>query len=171
MEDVQQHLDPQLLERVWSRVMEGRQGEGGPPPRQPEEGEGRDDRALLERMLAGEGEDRAFYRALARRAPAPIARQLLELAAQEEVHLGRLGAAYFVLTGHRPPPAPRGSRPVPGWPGGLREQYLQEVREGEAYRRAARACRPAWLAPLFEELADREEEQARRLYRLLERLD
>ena len=193
--------DPQLLARVWARVMQGRtDGEGvgrlmppegqtrptaGEPeeesrPRPRPEGtkepvcfgpEAKRHETMLRQMLEGEWEDARIHRRLAQRAGGSAARVLSGLARQEREHAGRLGAAWFILTGQRYRWSGHNeSRPSVGLAGGLREQFLQEQREAEAYARAAREVNDPCLRTLFEELARQEREHARILYGLLERM-
>lgn len=177
--------DPLLLERVWARVLQGR-GDGESVGRllpMEDRGQTRDKEPacfgrdgnryedLLRQMLEGEWEDARIYSTLARRAGGDMARTLSELARQERSHAGRLGAAWFILTGRRYRWGGHGqTRPPVSLANGLREQFLQERREAQAYAEAARETGDPCLRALFEELAKQEQEQLRTLYGLLERL-
>ena len=176
--------DPETFARVWQRVTgrpDGPERPVPPPARpapppvrpagRPPRPQGGDEAAQLRRMMDGEAEDDRFYRALAARAPERMARTLRAVAREERRHERRLNAAYFILTGRRyRSPNHSGRRPVTRLTDGLREQYIAEQREAEAYRRAAGRTEDPALRRLYEELAQDESRHSQMMRSLLEQM-
>lgn len=122
-------------------------------------------------MIDGETEDWRFYRALASRATQRMARILRSIAADEQTHIRRLSAAYFIINGQRyRSPNQDGTRPLPALMPGLREQFIAERQSAHAYHRAAQDTADSCLRQLFEELAQDEQRHARILRTLLEQM-
>ncbi len=124
-------------------------------------------RAFLRDELA----DAQTCRYLARQAPYPEARRVMNrIASDEAAHEKRLQAAHFLITGGTYPvtvvlpPQPRLL-----WRDRLRERYHEETRAAEAYGGAAEKTRDRCLRRMFEQLARDEYRHAEQLRGLLEK--
>ena len=186
--------DREVFERVWRRVMpEDRpdcpfvlpEPPQPPAPAQPpalpalaapapaggtaEEGAGLG--ARLQELLDGALAAWRRYQVLSRRSPGEAGRALSALAADEHRHAKRLSAAYFLLTGVRywpaVGPAEHGRTPLAP---ALREGFWAERRAAAGFRAVEAQAEDRFLRELCQELAAAEEEHARRLQGLLERL-
>ena len=95
----------------------------------------------------------------------------LPFSADEHRHAKRLSAAYFLLTGVRywpaVGPAEHGRTPLAP---ALREGFWAERRAAAGFRAVEAQAEDRFLRELCQELAAAEEEHARRLQGLLERL-
>lgn len=107
---------------------------------------------------------------LSRQGPAWARQKLRQAAAEEEAHVKRLLAVYYLITGTCYHPSV--CRPCPrqgGWCAALREQYHLAACTAFNYARAADGTSDACLSRLFSELSQREYQSAEVLTTLLER--
>ncbi|MBE6910533.1 MAG: ferritin-like domain-containing protein [Ruminococcaceae bacterium] len=146
------------------------------PPAMPPDGRcmsGADEEApeTLRAFLRDELADAQTYRALARQAPTPEGRRLMQrLASDETGHVRALQTAYFLLTGGTyPVTVVLPPQPKLPWRDRLRERYHEETRGGAAYARAAEQTRDVCLRRLFERLSADEYRHAEKLEKLLEK--
>lgn len=166
--------DAAVFERVWSRVMAGREqsmeentlvpAQQNPAPALPA---GRTDQ-LLEHIRMQTAGWRASQ-ALARRATGSMARVLSSVAAEERRQLARLAAAWYILTGQRWRPEEGGGAPVLDLMEGLRQRYLQQQHAARLQEQAA-GQEDEGLRALYTDLAGRNREHARTILRLLEQM-
>jgi len=166
--------DAAVFERVWHRVMAGREQEQtalvptGQPPAPPAP-VGQTD-GLLEQLRAHTTGWRATQ-SLARKAGGSMARVLSGMAADERRHAKRLSTAYFLITGERyQSPNMNGTRPPMDLMTGLREQFIQEQRGAAAYQGAAQETTDPCLRQLYQEIAREEQAHARMIRNLLEQM-
>lgn len=145
------------FDRLWARV----QGAEAAASSVPE----RDDAAVLRRFLDETAEALAFETRLARRSGGARG-SLAALCRETRGRLGRLRAAYFLLTGERV--CPPEVCPVCGdWLGDLRRAYLSARRRADAYRLAASESCPEELGALYAALAEEETAHAASLRGLI----
>lgn len=185
--------DYRKYDRIWRRVspeldpypvVRAAQGKPlappGPPapprPPAPENGEcmgatAENEAEALREFLRDELADAQTYRYLARQAPTPEGRRLMQrLASDETGHAKALQTALFLLTGGTYPvtvvlpPQPRLL-----WRDRLRERYHEETRGGAAYARMAERMTDRCLKKLCERLSADEYRHAEQLERLLEK--
>ena len=166
--------DSAKFAEVWRRVMP----EDGRPPGSREKGHGAgpqrpvpsDGEAALETMIRQEAAGAAFYRMLAGRCRrSRFARSFAAMAAEEEGHLRRLQACYFILTGDTAAPAP--GQPFAGPVlSALRTRYLGELAEAQAYQTAGRQTGDEKLAYLFDQLSADENRHAGILKEIIEKM-
>ena len=125
--------------------------------------------AVLERRMEQAQQGAQIYQALARRAQGSAGRQIAALAADQQRHLRRLGAAYFLLTGRRWQSCARAALPAGGTAGALREMFAweQQVRQGDL--KAGRQTKDPCLQGLFQELADEAQLHMDAIRHILER--
>ena len=187
-----------VIQRVWKRVMEGREGpipeesqprgslQGeqaapellpSPAPRQQRDfpqgvvflGEDSLDMApLLQEMIRHELSDMRSYQALARAAGGSQARVFQGLANEEKTHAKRLSAAYFLISGVRYWPD-GGKGPAPtSYLGALRQRFGEEQMGMSGYLAGAEATHDPCLRQLFLDLAKEEWEHACKIRGLVE---
>ena len=125
----------------------------------------------LRTFLRDELADAQTYRALARQAPTPEGRRLMQrLASDETAHAKALQTAHFLLTGGTyPVTVVLPPQPKLLWRDRLRERYHEETRGGAAYERAAERTRDVCLRRLLERLSADEYRHAEMLEKLLEK--
>lgn len=172
--------DAAVFERVWRRVMAGR--EQTPPaeqeqtdtalvPAQPQSTSpvpvGRAD-GLLEHIRMQAAGWRATQ-SLARRASGSMARVLSGMAADERRQLARLAAAWYILTGQRWRRSEDAAAPVGDLMEGLRQKYLHLQSSARVLEQAAQAGEETFGA-LYADLAGRSRENAGLVLRLLEQM-
>lgn len=117
----------------------------------------------------GEAADRQFYLSLSRRMRSQnAARALRRIAAEEEGHLKKLRAVYYLITGECMTmdrcitvPDSKGNCAA------LRQAYHEEACSGFNYLRAADAAEDACLQGIFREMGEDEMRHARTLLQLL----
>lgn len=107
---------------------------------------------VLEELMEGAHSLWRSYQALSRRAQGRAARQLSELAADQNRNLRQLGAVYFLLTGERRQPSRPARAPMGGLGLSLRELFVQEQLGRQAYGQAAAQTGDSCLKALFQEL-------------------
>ncbi|MBQ3134294.1 MAG: hypothetical protein IJB75_00585 [Oscillospiraceae bacterium] len=164
--------DAAVFERVWRRVMAGREQEqtalvpAGQPPAPPAP-VGQTD-GLLERLrihTAGWRDTQA----LARKAGGSMARVLGGMAADERRQLARLAAAWYIVTGQRWRPEAGSSAPVPDLMEGLRQKYLHLQAAARTLEQSAQVGEDAF-GGLYADLAAHSREHAGVILRLLEQM-
>lgn len=123
----------------------------------------------LERRMEQAQQGAQIYQALARRAQGTAGRQTAALAADQQRHLRRLGAAYFLLTGRRWQGTARAVLPAGTTAGALREMFAWErqVRQGDL--RARNQTEDPCLKALFQELAEEAQLHMDAIRHILER--
>lgn len=125
---------------------------------------------VLTGFIEEELEDRRYYLALSRRAPAWARQRLRDIAADEGAHARRLMAAHYLITGQCYRPAVAGGAVSVGrWCPALRERYHMEACGGMNYARSADGTTDPCLAKLLNELSDDEYRHAGELMAMLER--
>lgn len=125
---------------------------------------------VLTGYIEEELDDRRYYLALMRCAPA-WARQILHTIADSEgSHAKRLMAVYYLITGqcYRPNVA-CGAVPVERWCPALRRRFHEEVCSGMNYARSAEGTTDICLQRIFQELSADEYHHADLVSKLLER--
>lgn len=166
--------DAAVFERVWRRVMVGREQTGEQPvpvpaeqPPTPLVPAGQTD-GLLEQLRM----HTALWRdtqALARKACGSMARVLGGMAADERRQLARLAAARYVVTGQRWRPEAGSSAPVPDLMEGLRQKYLHLQAAARMLEQAVQVGEDAF-GGLYADLASHSRERAGVVLRLLEQM-
>lgn len=125
---------------------------------------------VLTGFIEEELEDRRYYLALSRQAPAWARQRLRDIAADEGAHARRLMAAHYLITGQCYRPAVAGGAVSVGrWCPALRERYHMEACNGMNYARSADGTTDPCLAKLLNELSDDEYRHAGELMAMLER--
>jgi rubrerythrin len=183
-----------VIQRVWKRVMEGREEEALPhgslqaeegemgvlPAPMPQSksdfptgavflGEGSLDMApLLQEMIRHELEDVRAYQAIAKRVGGTQARVFQALAQEEKTHAKRLSAAYFLISGVRYWPEGGKTTPPTSYLGALRQRFGEEQAGMAAYLAGAEATSDPCLRQLFLDLAREEWEHACKIRTLVE---
>lgn len=159
--------DAEVFERVWRRVMEGREAE----PRLPAAVEqdalppvGQTD-GLLEQLRLRTALWRSTQ-SLARRAAGSMARVLNGMAAEERRQLARLAAVWYIATGQRWRPREGNAPAVPDLMEGLRQKYLHLQNAARTMQQPGEEC----FGDLYAELAARDAENAKIILRLLEQM-
>lgn len=172
--------DAAVFERVWRRVMAGREQ---PPAAEPEQTGvalvparpqntspapvGQAD-ALLEHIRTQNDGWRATQ-ALARRATGSTARVLNGIAAEERRQLARLAAAWYIRTGQRWRRTEEAATPTGDLMEGLRQRYLHQQNAAQMLEQAAQIGEDAF-GGLYADLAGRNRENAKLVLRLLEQM-
>ncbi len=157
MEDI----DIENLRRVWRRVSEGSPGQesvsGSPVP-------------LLRNLIEEETFEAAAYTLLIMKTRGSAAeRPLRELRSEEERHVRRLQAEYFLRTGDTCPPTHK-KPSAPTLLPALRRRWESEGRSAQRYIEASEAVGEPVLAALFTELAQEETHHAQVLRDLVGKL-
>lgn len=165
--------DAAVFERVWRRVMAGREGEPGlpvpvEPPAPPVPAPGGQTDGLLEQLRLHAASWQAS-RGLARRASGSMARVLSGVAAEDRRQLARLAAAWYVMTGQRWRHEEGKQTPLPDLMEGLRQQYLHRRDAARLLEQAARVGEESFEG-LYADLASHNRESARLVLRLLEQM-
>lgn len=125
---------------------------------------------VLTGFIEEELEDRRYYLAMSRQAPAWARQRLRDIAADEGAHARRLMAAHYLITGQCYRPAVAGGAVTIGrWCPALRERYHMEACGGMNYARSADGTTDPCLAKLLNELSEDEYRHARELMAMLER--
>lgn len=125
---------------------------------------------VLTGFIEEELEDRRYYLALSRQAPAWARQRLRDIAADEGAHARRLMAAHYLITGQCYRPAVAGGAVSVGrWCPALRERYHMEACNGMNYARSADGTTDPCLAKLLNELSGDEYRHAGELMAMLER--
>ena len=159
--------DAAVFDRVWRRVMAGREEPAALVPQTPPEPPvpiGQAD-GLLE-QIKRQTEGWRATQSLARRASGSMARVLGGMAADERRQLARLAAAWYILTGQRWRPAQEAVAPVPDLMEGLRRRYLHLQQSAQQLERAGEDS----LRELYTDLATHARENAKLILRLLEQM-
>lgn len=159
--------DAAVFDRVWRRVMAGREESTALVPQTPPEPPvpmGQAD-GLLEQIKRQTQGWRATQ-TLARRANGSMARVLGGMAADERRQLARLAAAWYILTGQRWRPTEGEHTPIPDLMEGLRRRYLHLQESAQQLERAGEDS----LRELYADLAARNREHAKLILRLLEQM-
>lgn len=183
-----------VIQRVWKRVMEGREEEPLPngslqgekeemgvlPAPMPQSksdfptgtvflGEGSLDMApLLQEFIRHELGDMRGYQALAKGTGGPQARVFQAMAQEEKTHAKRLSAAYFLISGVRYWPEVGKATPPTSYLGALRQRFGEEQAGMAAYLAGAEATSDPCLRQLFLDLAREEWEHACKIRTLVE---
>jgi ferritin len=183
-----------VIQRVWKRVMEGREEEPLPngslqgekeemgvlPAPMPQSksdfptgavflGEGSLDMApLLQEFIRHELGDMRGYQALAKGTGGPQARVFQAMAQEEKTHAKRLFAAYFLISGVRYWPEVGKVTPPTSYLGALRQRFGEEQAGMAAYLAGAEATSDPCLRQLFLDLAQEEWEHACKIRALVE---
>lgn len=114
--------------------------------------------------------DRAYFRALARQAPAWARQTLRELSEVAGEHAKRLMSAYYLITGQcYRPQGVSGPVYIQGWCPALRERYHTEACDGMNYARAADGTTDPCLRELLTELSRESYQQAQVLMGMLQK--
>ncbi|MBQ3556253.1 MAG: hypothetical protein IJA11_00440 [Oscillospiraceae bacterium] len=164
--------DAAVFERVWHRVMAGREQEqtalvpAGQPPAPPAP-VGQTD-GLLEQLRAHTTGWRATQ-SLARKAGGSMARVLSGMAADERRQLARLAAAWYITTGQRWRPEAGSAGAVPDLMEGLRQKYLHLQSAARMLEQAAQVGEETFN-DLYADLAAHSREHAGVVLRLLEQM-
>lgn len=125
---------------------------------------------VLTGFIEEELEDRRYYLAMSRQAPAWARQRLRDIAADEGTHARRLMAAHYLITGQCYRPAIAGGAVTIGrWCPALRERYHMEACNGMNYARSADGTTDPCLAKLLNELSEDEYRHAGELMAMLER--
>lgn len=125
---------------------------------------------VLTGFIEEELEDRRYYLAMSRQAPAWARQKLRDMAADEGAHARRLMAAHYLITGQCYRPVVAGGAVTVGrWCPALRERYHMEACNGMNYARAADGTTDPCLAKLLNELSAEEYRHAGVLMGMLER--
>nr|WP_326126176.1 ferritin-like domain-containing protein [uncultured Oscillibacter sp.] len=125
---------------------------------------------VLTGFIEEELEDRRYYLAMSRQAPAWARQRLRDIAADEGAHARRLMAAHYLITGQCYRPAIAGGAVTIGrWCPALRERYHMEACNGMNYARSADGTTDPCLAKLLNELSEDEYRHAGELMAMLER--
>lgn len=125
---------------------------------------------VLTGFIEEELEDRRYYLAMSRQAPAWARQRLRDIAADEGSHARRLMAAHYLITGQCYRPAIAGGAVTIGrWCPALRERYHMEACGGMNYARSADGTTDPCLAKLLNELSEDEYRHAGELMAMLER--
>lgn len=125
---------------------------------------------VLTGFIEEELEDRRYYLAMSRQAPAWARQRLRDIAADEGAHARRLMAAHYLITGQCYRPAVAGGAVTIGrWCPALRERYHMEACGGMNYARSADGTTDPCLAKLLNELSEDEYRHAGELMAMLER--
>lgn len=172
--------DAAVFERVWRRVMAGR--EQTPAAEQEQTGAalvpvrpqntspapvGQVD-GLLKHIRA-QSEGWRATQALARRATGSMARVLGGMAADERRQLARLAAAWYIMAGQRWRPQEGGAPSVSDLMEGLRQRYLQQQSAAQMLEQAAQMGEDTF-GGLYADLAGRNRENAKIILHLLEQM-
>lgn len=125
---------------------------------------------VLTGFIEEELEDRRYYLAMSRQAPAWARQRLRDIAADEGAHARRLMAAHYLITGqcYRPAVA-SGAVTIGRWCPALRERYHMEACNGMNYARSADGTTDPCLTKLLNELSEDEYRHAGELMAMLER--
>ena len=161
--------DAAVFERVWRRVMAGREEDANlpVPVEQKPASVGRTD-GLLE-QLRRHSESWQASRSLARRAGGSMARVLGGVAAEDRRQLARLAAAWYIVTGQRWHMEEGKHTPAPDLMEGLRQQYLHRRDTARMLEQAAQMGEDN-IDGLYADLAGRNRENAGLILRLLEQM-
>ncbi len=167
--------DAAVFERVWRRVMAGReqpesQNSMVPLPQKPElpaPAAGQADN-LLEHIRMQSALWRASQ-ALARRATGSMARVLNGVVAEDRRQLARLAAAWYIMTGQRWRPEEGNAVPPHDLMEGLRQKYLHLQASVRKLEQAAQMGEDTF-GGLYADLARHNQEHAHLILRLLEQM-
>lgn len=126
--------------------------------------------AVLTGFIEEEWEERRYFLALSRQAPAWAGRRVREAGWMAEEHARRLMAVYYLITGECYRPAVSCERICFGrWCAVLRERYHMTACAGLNYARAAEGTTDPCLREVLQALSAEEYRQARELLAMLER--
>ena len=125
---------------------------------------------LLEEMLERARQGEQMVRRLSRRTGGGIGRSLAAMAEAFGREERRLGAAYFLISGERPPASRTRPAPLPPLPQALRELFALEQRWSAAYDRAALDTLDPCLRELYQELSEESRKRSGEIRRLVEQL-
>lgn len=170
--------DPEMLRRVWDRVMSGGEGEEKvslpaqpspvplpislPVPEVSQETEcrqlcfgnmGADQAGMLGEMLEEICFIGRFYRSMLRQAQGNAARQLRHMAEEQQRQLKQLGVVYFLMTGEEFVYDNHGMSVPRGLRYALREMFLREGQRYCLYIQTAGQVRDLCMRELLEEFA------------------
>ena len=165
--------DAAVFERVWHRVMAGREPEQTlpvpvEPPAPPMPAPVGQTDGLLEQLRL-HTESWQASRGLARRAAGSMARVLSGVAAEDRRQLARLAAAWYIMTGQRWRQEEGKHTPPSDLMEGLRQQYLHRRHTARLLEQAAQVGEEPFEG-LYADLAGRDRENAKLMLRLLEQM-
>lgn len=146
---VETSIDAARFSAVWERVSQKE-----------------DDESALCRLIEGEKQTTAYYRALSKRCSGQIRQALLRMAADEQRHMRLLQTELFLLRGelHLPPDS---TAPGDGLLSACRLAWQGEKETEADYLRAAQTTGRPELAELYRQIAPEEAKHAKILRQLI----
>lgn len=160
-------FDRAKFEAVWRRVMPEAAGQIGElnAANRPEKG----DACRLREFMDNEAQDARVYRMLAAACSGSARQGLHQIVLDEQCHLRKLKAVYFILTGkiYKPPETCPFIRDLPET---LRCKYRDEKEESAAYKDAAEATSVNELADIYPALAEDEARHYKIIARIIENI-
>ena len=167
MDDKDLAFDREKFEAVWRRVMpeaaENNKEQNAADPTE------KNDARRLREFMDNEARDARVYRMLAAACSGSMRQRLHRIALDEQSHLRKLKAVYFILTGeiYRPPEA---CPLIRGLPETLRRKYLDEKEGSAAYKDAAEKTPVKELADTYPALAEDEARHIEIIARIIENI-